>query len=69
MEVEQKSDKKIDNNKFEKSVKYENEMTDDVMHSTQYWIKYMNRVILVNLHRRPLKFRRLIVLQKTHLWL
>ena len=26
--------------KFEKCVKYANEMTDDVIHSTQYYIKY-----------------------------
>ena len=27
--------------KFEKCVKYANEMTDDVMHSTQYYIMHM----------------------------
>ena len=33
---------------FEKCVKYPNERTDDVIHSTQYNIKYINRAILVN---------------------
>ena len=42
-------------------------MTDDVILSTQYYIKYINRAILANLQRRPLKLGRLIVLQKTHL--
>ena len=55
--------------KFEKCLKYANEMTDDVIYSTQYYIKYINRAILVNLQWRPLKFGRLIVLQKTHLLL
>jgi len=53
--------------KFEKCVKYANEMTDDVIHSTQFYIKYINRAILVNLQCRPLKLGRLIVLQETHL--
>ena len=35
--------------KFEKCVKYVNEMTDDVIFSTQYNIKYINRAISVNL--------------------
>ena len=35
--------------KFEKWVKYANEMTDDVIHSTQFYIKYINRAILANL--------------------
>ena len=55
--------------KFEKCVKYANEMTDDVIYSTQNYIKYINRAILGNLQWRPLKFGRLIVLQKTHLLL
>ena len=29
--------------KFEKCVNYTNEMTDDVIHSTQYYIKYINK--------------------------
>ena len=45
---------------------FANEMTDDVIHSTQYYIMYINRVILANLQRRPLKLGRLIVLKKTH---
>ena len=48
--------------KFEKCVKYANEMTDDIIHSTQYYLKYINRAILANLKRRPLKLGRLIVL-------
>ena len=35
--------------KFENWVKYANEMADDVIHSTQYFIDYINRVILANL--------------------
>ena len=34
--------------KFEKCAKYPNERTDDVIHSTQYNLKYMNRAISVN---------------------
>ena len=48
--------------KFEKCVKYANEITDDVIHSTQYYIKYINRAISVNLQQNPLKLGRLIVL-------
>ena len=55
--------------KFEKWVKYANEITDDVIHSTQYYINYINRAILANFERRPLKLGRLIVLQETHLQL
>ena len=32
--------------RFEKCIKYANEMTDDVIHSTQYYIKYINTAIL-----------------------
>ena len=53
--------------KFEKWVKYANEMTDDVIHSTQYYIKHINGAILVNLQCRTLKLGRLIVLQERHL--
>ena len=35
--------------KFEKWVKYANEMTDDVIHSTRYNFEYINRAILANL--------------------
>ena len=52
---------------FEKWVKYGNEIADDVIHSTQYYLKYINRAILANLQRRSLKLGRLIVLQETHL--
>ena len=55
--------------KFERWVKYANEMTDDVIHSTQYYIEYINRATLANLQHRPLKLGSLIVLQETHLWL
>ena len=55
--------------KLEKCVKYANERTDDVIHSTQYKIKYINRPISINLQQRPLRLNRLIVLQATHLWL
>ena len=42
-------------------------MTDDVIHSTQYYLKYINRATLANLQHRPLKLGRLIVPQeKTH---
>ena len=42
------------------SVKYANEMTDDVINATQFYIMYINRVISANLQRRPLKLGRLI---------
>jgi len=42
--------------------KYANDMTDDIIHSTQFYIKYINRAILINLQRRPLKLGRLIAL-------
>ena len=41
--------------KFEKCVKYAIEMTDDVVHSTKYYLKYINRAVLANLQHRPLK--------------
>ena len=48
--------------KFVKCAKYANEMTDYVMHSTQYYLKYINGAILANLQHRSLKLDRLIVL-------
>ena len=48
--------------KFEKCVKYANEMTDDVIHSTQYYIICVNRAVLADLQRRSLKLGRLIAL-------
>ena len=48
--------------KFKKRLKYANEMTDDVIHSTQYYLKYINRAILANLQGRSLKLGSLIVL-------
>ena len=53
--------------KFEKYGKYANEITDDVIHSAQYYIMYINIAILANLQCRALKLGRLIVLQKIHL--
>ena len=55
--------------KFEKCIKYVNESNDDVIYSTQYNIKYINRAISVNLQQRPLKPGRLIVLKAIHLQL
>ena len=55
--------------KFKKWVKYANEITDDVMHSAPYYLKYINRAILTNLQCRSLKLGRLIVLWETHLLL
>ena len=55
--------------KFENWVKYANEMTDDAIHSTQYYIKHINGAILANLQCRTLKLGGLLVLQETHLWL
>ena len=49
--------------KFEKWPKYANEMTDDVIHATQYYIKDINGAILANLQCKTLKIGRLIVLQ------
>ena len=51
--------------KFEKIVKHANEMTDDVIYSTQFYIMYVNRAILANLQSRTLKLSRLIVLENT----
>ena len=45
--------------KFEKCVKYTNEMTDDVIHATQYYIICVNRG---SLQCRSIKLGRLIVL-------
>ena len=55
--------------KFEKWVKCANEMTDDVIHFTQYYVeyRYLNWATSANLQRTPLKLTRLIVLQETHL--
>jgi len=50
--------------KFEKCVKYANEMTDDIIHSTQFYIRDINRDILVNLQCRLLKLGRPIGLQE-----
>ena len=53
--------------KKKNSVKYTNEMSDDVIHSTQYRIKYKNRAISANLQCRPFKLGRLIVLHETQI--
>ena len=57
--------------RFENCVKYANEMSDDVIHSTQYYIKYTknNRAILAILQHRPLKLGGLLVVRETHLQL
>ena len=57
--------------KIKKCVKCANEMADDILHvhSTQYYMKYINGAILANLQHRTLKLCRLIVLQETYLWL
>jgi len=44
-------------------------MTDDVIHSTKYYIKYINNTILINLQQKSLKPGRLIALDATHLQL
>ena len=40
-----------------------NEMTDDIIHSTQYNLKYIHTAISANLQQGPLKLSMLIVLQ------
>ena len=52
---------------FEKCANYANDRVDDVIHSSQYNIKYRNRAVSVNLQQGPSKLDRLIVLQATHL--
>jgi len=51
---------------FEKYVKYANEITDDVIYLTQYYMRYINTAILADLHHTPFKLGRLIVLKETH---
>ena len=51
---------------FEKSVTYTNEMTDDVIHSTRYYFKYIE--LSWPICSRPLKIGWLIVLHETYLW-
>ena len=53
--------------KFEKRVKCANGITDDVIHSTKYYMKYINSAISVNLQQKPLKLGRPTVLNATHL--
>ena len=53
--------------KFEKWGKHANEITDDVIHSTQYYVEYINRAILANLHCKTLNLGRPIVLQEARL--
>ena len=45
---------------LEKCVKYANEIADDIIHSTGYYMKYMyiKRAILTNLLHRPLNLGR-----------
>ena len=51
----------------EKCFKYANEINDDVIFSTRFCVKYINKATLVNLQRRPLKRGRLNALQESHL--
>ena len=44
-----------------------NKITGDIIHSTQFHIKYINRAILAYLQHRPMKFGRLVALQASHL--
>ena len=53
--------------KYNISVKYANEMADDIKHSSHYYIRYINRAILANLQCRLLKLGRLILLHERHL--
>ena len=53
--------------KFEKLVKDTNEMTDDVIHSTQYHIEYITESYLGQFAMQNIELCRLIVLQETHL--
>jgi len=46
--------------KFEKCLKYANEMSDDVIHSSKYYIKYINSSIFINLQQKSLKLGRLL---------
>ena len=41
-------------------------MTDDVTHSTKYYINYINSAIFDNLQQKPQKLDRLIVLNAAH---
>ena len=41
-------------------------MTDDVIHSTKYYVKYINSAIFVNLQQKPSTLGRLIVLNATN---
>ena len=59
--------------KFQKCVKYANEITDDIIHSTKYYMyiktQCINRAtcILAKLQHGPLKLGMLMLLQETHL--
>ena len=55
----------MENNKYVNN-KYANEITDAVIHSTKYYIKYINSAIFVILPQKPLKLGRLIVLNAAH---
>jgi len=51
--------------RYSNKIKYSNEMTDDIIYSTQYYMRYIHRAILASVHHRPLKLGRLIVLKET----
>ena len=47
---------------FKKCVKYANEITEDLIHSTQYYLNKIIGAIMANFQHRPLKLGRLIAL-------
>ena len=52
--------------RYLKHVKYANKVTDDVIHSNQYYIKYIvNKAFLANMQCRPWQVK--LVLQEIHL--
>jgi len=52
--------------KFENWLKYANEISDGVIHSTKYYMNHIDSAIFFNLQQKPLKLGRLIVLCATH---
>ena len=45
-----------------------NEITDDIIHLTQYYMKYiLNRAILANLQCRPLKLSRYLSIESKYI--
>ena len=58
----------LDISKFEICVKYRNEI-NYVIHSTQCYLKYINRVFKANMQCRPLKLGGKVNRKETHLWM